>query len=76
MDVNVKSLRRDLALYLSRIEEGEEFTVTRNGRAIAKLVPVRRQGAIDIEALRKHQEALKVTLDHNPVLQAREQERY
>lgn len=76
MDVNVKSLRQELAHYLRRIEDGEEITVTRNGRAIARLTPIRRHGSIDIEKLRKHQEDMKVTLAHNPVLRARDQERY
>lgn len=76
MDVNIKTLRRELAHYLSRVEQGEEFTVTRKGKAIAKLVPKDPGGRIDIEALEEHQRDLGVRLEHNSVVGAREQERH
>jgi prevent-host-death family protein len=40
MKVNTKEARRTLSTLLSRVEAGEEVTITRNGQDVAKLVPV------------------------------------
>lgn len=76
MEVSTKLLRQELAQYLSMVEDGNEITVTRNGKPIARLVPILRRGSIDLAALRKHHAELRVQLDHNPILESREQERY
>ena len=38
-DVGVRELRRDLSVYLRRVEQGESFAVTSRGRRVAVLGP-------------------------------------
>lgn len=38
-DVSARELRNNLANYLSRLERGERFTVTRRGRPVGRLEP-------------------------------------
>lgn len=39
-DVSVRQLRNEGGRVLDRVERGETLTVTRNGRPVAKLVPL------------------------------------
>jgi len=38
--IGVRELRQHASRYLARVEAGEEFGVTNNGRLVARLVPV------------------------------------
>jgi prevent-host-death family protein len=40
-EVNVSDLRNHLPRYLARVEAGEEVLITRHGRVVARLAPVR-----------------------------------
>jgi prevent-host-death family protein len=75
-EVNVRELRQHLANMLTRAEQGEEIVVVRNGRAVAKLVSAKPRILFDAEELTQRRERLGVTLDENPVLEARQLERY
>jgi len=37
--VGIRELKNNLSQYVRRIEKGEQFAVTANGRVVAKLVP-------------------------------------
>jgi prevent-host-death family protein len=75
-EVNVRELRQHLANMLTRAEQGEEIVVIRNGQAVAKLVSAKPRVLFDAEELTQRRERLGVTLDENPVLEARQVERY
>jgi prevent-host-death family protein len=51
--VNVYEAKTHLSKLISRVEAGEEITLSRNGRAVAKIVPlswkaiVRRPGSLE-----------------------------
>ena len=47
MEVGVRELRDNLSRYLERVREGEEVVVTEHGRAIARLLPLTGERAID-----------------------------
>lgn len=47
MEVGVKELRDHLSRYLDRVREGDEVVVTDRGRAIARVVPVGGERALD-----------------------------
>ena len=47
MEVGVRELRNNLSRYLERVREGEEVVVTDRGRAIARVLPVGRERALD-----------------------------
>jgi prevent-host-death family protein len=53
MEVGAYEAKTHLPALLERVEQGEEITITKHGRAVARLVPVarttneRRQAAID-----------------------------
>jgi prevent-host-death family protein len=75
-EVNVRELRQHLANMLTRAEQGEEIVVIRNGQAVAKLVSAKPRSLFDAEELTQRRERLGVTLDENPVLEARQVERH
>ena len=39
LEVNVKELREQLAQFIAQVEAGEEITITRRGKVVARLVP-------------------------------------
>jgi prevent-host-death family protein len=47
MEVGVRELRNNLSRYLARVRDGEEVVVTERGRAIARVLPVNGERAID-----------------------------
>ncbi len=47
MEVGVRELRNNLSRYLGRVRDGEEVVVTERGRAIARVLPVSGERAID-----------------------------
>ncbi len=47
MEVGVRELRNNLSRYLERVREGEELVVTDRGRAVARLLPIAGERAID-----------------------------
>lgn len=47
MEVGVRELRDNLSRYLERVRAGEEVVVTDRGRAIARVLPVGAERALD-----------------------------
>lgn len=47
MDVGVRELRNNLSRYLDRVRGGEEVIVTERGRAIARVLPIGEERALD-----------------------------
>jgi prevent-host-death family protein len=47
MEVGVRELRNHLSRYLNRVRDGDEVVVTDRGRAIARVVPVDGERALD-----------------------------
>jgi prevent-host-death family protein len=47
MEVGVRELRNNLSRYLARVRHGEEVVVTERGRAIARVLPLSGERAID-----------------------------
>ena len=47
MEVGVRQLRNNLSRYLDRVRDGEEVVVTERGRAIARVLPISGERAID-----------------------------
>ena len=47
MEVGVRELRDNLSRYLHRVQAGEEVVVTDRGRAIARVLPVGAERALD-----------------------------
>lgn len=47
MEVGVRELRNNLSRYLDRVRDGEEVVVTDRGRAIARVLPVGAERALD-----------------------------
>lgn len=39
MNVSIRQLKEHLAEYLRRVEQGEEVTITRRGKAVGRIVP-------------------------------------
>lgn len=45
MTINIYEAKTQLSKLIARVEEGEEITISRNGRPAARLVPVGRRTA-------------------------------
>jgi prevent-host-death family protein len=45
MAINIYEAKTQLSKLIARVEEGEEITISRNGRPAARLVPVGRRSA-------------------------------
>lgn len=45
-EVSVRQLKDHLSQYLRRLEQGEEFTVTRRGKAVAIIAPIGDEGRL------------------------------
>lgn len=44
VDVSIRELRNNGRVVMERVEAGERFVVTRSGRPVAELRPLRRRG--------------------------------
>ena len=44
MEINVKEARRKFRELLDRVEQGDEVVVLRHGKAVARIVPLKRTG--------------------------------
>ncbi len=47
MEVGVRELRENLSRYLARVRAGEEMVITNRGRAIARVLPIQAERALD-----------------------------
>jgi prevent-host-death family protein len=47
VEVGIRELRNHLSLYLDRVRDGDEVVVTDRGRAIARVVPLGTERALD-----------------------------
>lgn len=50
MHISVKDCKDQLSELLHRAENGESIVVTRHGKAVAEIGPVRKKGGVDFEA--------------------------
>lgn len=57
--ISQRELRNDNAVIMRRVEAGESFTVTRNGRPVADLVPHQGPKALKRRTLGEMQEAFR-----------------
>lgn len=77
MLVNVKEVRAHFAEYIARAAQGEEIVITRNGQAVARLVPPQSRATLDPDLLAARRNRLHTPRDMpNLVLLARREERY
>jgi len=74
-DVSVAELRAEISHYLDRVEHGEELTITRRGKVIAKLTP-NVKPYIDLSDMDDLDEELGLYDETNAVVEAREDYRY
>ena len=54
--VSVKEAKDTLPALLRAVEAGEQVVITRNGKAVAEVIPHKRKGGIDFEGFRKWKE--------------------
>jgi len=47
MEVGIRALRADLSRFVKRVRDGEEIVVTDHGRAVARLLPLEGERALD-----------------------------
>ena len=73
--VSIAELRAEISRYLDRVEHGEEITITRRGKAIAKLTPSVKP-PIDLSDMDDLDEELGLYDETNAVVEAREDYRY
>ena len=52
MDVSVHAAKTQLSKLLDLVEDGEHIVITRHGKAVAQLVPVRRSRPSPLGAMR------------------------
>lgn len=72
--VSVAELRKDIGRYLDRVAKGEELSITRRGKIIAKLSPTPKP--IDLNDMDALDEEFGVYDDSNAVVEARKEYRY
>jgi prevent-host-death family protein len=63
MKVNVHDARRRLSELLNRVEAGEEITITKAGRPVARLVPVREKASERIAGTAKGKVRIETDFD-------------
>ena len=77
MIASVKDVRAHFAEYVDRAAQGEEIVITRNGQAVARLVPPQSRIPLDPDLLAARRNRLHTPKDMpNLVLLARQEERY
>jgi prevent-host-death family protein len=56
--VSIKEAKDTLPALVRAVEAGEQVVITRNGKAVAEVVPYKKKGGINFEGLRKLKEEL------------------
>jgi prevent-host-death family protein len=51
--VSIKQAKDRLSAIVREVEEGRQVVITRNGKPVAEVVPHRKKGGIDFEALER-----------------------
>lgn len=74
-NVSVAQLRADIGRYLKRVEQGEEMTITRHGKPVAKLTP-NTKPLVDLSDMADLDEELGLYDELNAVVEVREDYRY
>jgi len=54
--VSIKDAKDGLPALVRAVEAGEQIIITRNGKPVVELVPHKRKGGLDFEALRRWKE--------------------
>ncbi len=52
VDVSIAEAKAKFSEIVSRVEHGSVQVITRRGKPVAKIVPIRQVGEIDVDALR------------------------
>jgi len=60
IEISVKEARGNLSALLSKVEHGEEITITRHGKKIARLVPPAKGKNKTLPGLNDFRSAIKV----------------
>jgi prevent-host-death family protein len=60
LEINIKELRDQLAHYIAQVEAGEEITITRRGKMVARLVPPRMQTPPPLPDLTEFRASIKL----------------
>ncbi len=63
MPINIYEAKTQLSKLIARVEEGEEITISRNGRPAARLVPIERRTAPRVPGALKGQIVLHDDFD-------------
>lgn len=72
--VSVAELRKDIGRYLDRVAKGEELSITRRGKVVAKLSPTVKD--IDLSDMDEFYNSFDYFEKGNAVVEAREEYRY
>lgn len=72
--VSVAELRKDIGRYLDRVAKGEELSITKRGKVIARLSPTTRP--IDLSDMDEFYNSFDYLETGNAVVEAREDYRY
>ncbi|TCP90236.1 prevent-host-death family protein [Rhizobium sp. PP-CC-2G-626] len=59
--IPIRDAKNRLTELARRVEDGERFTVTRNGKPVMELVPAKKQGGIDWEGLEAYKRENGIT---------------
>lgn len=51
--VSIKEAKNRLPALVREVEKGEHVVITRNGEPVAEVIPHKRKGGVDFEALRR-----------------------
>lgn len=76
LEVNVKEARSKLSELLNKVEQGQEITITRRGKKVARLVSTRRKATLP--SLKDFRQTISVTGKpmSEEIMAARKTERY
>jgi prevent-host-death family protein len=72
--VSIAALRKDIGRYLDRVVKGEELSITRRGKVIAKLSPSKAE--LDLSDMDEYYDQFDYFEKGNAVVEAREEYRY
>lgn len=76
LEISVKDARAGLSALLDRIEKGEEVTITRRGKQIARIVPL--EGLKKVPSLKTFRKEIRISGDpmSETIVRMRKESRY
>ena len=73
-EISIAELRKDVSQYLDRVSRGEEIFITRRGKVIARLCPIKEK--LDLSDMDAYYDSFDYVEKGNAVAEAREDYRY